>query len=135
MANPESIRLARVWLAKAQSDLATARLLLLGAEKHLDTGSYHCQQAGEKALKSYLTAAEIPFSKTHSLEPLVDLCIQSSQRFDHFRDHAKKLTPLVHQFRYPGELADPSLAEAEQALALAEELCRFCEKQVAAQNE
>jgi HEPN domain-containing protein len=43
--SPESLELAKVWLAKAQSDLATARLLIKGSERYLDTGSYHCQQA------------------------------------------------------------------------------------------
>ena len=43
--SPESVELAREWLAKAHSDLATARLLIDGQEKHFDTGSYHCQQA------------------------------------------------------------------------------------------
>lgn len=40
--SPESLELAKIWLAKAQSDLATARLLIKGKERYLDTGSYHC---------------------------------------------------------------------------------------------
>jgi len=130
MGHPESQRLAEAWLTKAHSDLASARLLLHGSEKHLDTGSYHCQQAGEKALKAYLTAREIRFPKTHSLEPLVELCLQSSDAFASFRDHAKKLTPLVHQFRYPGEVEMPAAEDAEEALRLAEEIYRYCEQQL-----
>ncbi len=130
MGHPESQRLAEAWLAKARSDLASARLLLHGTEKHLDTGSYHRQQAGEKALKAYLTAREIPFPKTHSLEPLVELCLQSSDGFAPFRDHAKKLTPLVHEFRYPGEVELPTAEAADEALELAEEVYHFCEQQL-----
>ena len=40
--SPESLELAKVWLAKAHSDLATARLLIKGSERYLDTGSYGC---------------------------------------------------------------------------------------------
>lgn len=56
--SPESLELAEAWLAKSRSDLATARLLILGHEPYLDTGCYHCQQAAEKALKAWLTANE-----------------------------------------------------------------------------
>src|SRR5437867_2419145 len=101
MASPESLDLARGWMAKAGSDLATARLLIRGEKKYLDTGSYHCQQAAEKALKGWLTAQEIVFPKTHSLEEILALCIPSNPDFAHFRGHCEQLTPLFHEFRYP----------------------------------
>lgn len=120
--SPESHELARIWLAKAQSDLATARLLIHGAERYLDTGSYHCQQAAEKAIKAWLTAQEVTFIKTHSLEILLRLCIPSAPGFHRFLAHAIELTPLATEFRYPGDVFEPSEAEAAHALALAEEL-------------
>ena len=55
--SPESGELATVWLAKAHSDLETARLLITGSEKHLDPGSYHGQQVAGKALKASGTFA------------------------------------------------------------------------------
>ena len=93
--SPESVELARGWLAKARSDLETARLLINGKEKHFDTGSYHCQQAAEKALKAWLTLQEIVFPKTHSLEDLLALCIPSADRFRQFQHHAEQLAPLA----------------------------------------
>ena len=63
------------WLAKAESDLASAKILLFGAEKHLDTGLYHCQQAVEKTLKAFLASHNEPLIKTHDLEALVYDCI------------------------------------------------------------
>ena len=118
--SPESFDLAKSWLAKAQSDLATARLLIRGEERYLDTGSYHCQQAAEKAIKAWLTATEVPFIKTHSLEILVRLCLPSAPGFERYIPHAWELTPLTTEFRYPGDLFEPSVEEAERALTLAE---------------
>ena len=42
---PDYAEAVASWLAKAKSDLDTAYVLIRGAELHLDTGSYHCQQA------------------------------------------------------------------------------------------
>lgn len=39
------------WLAKARRDLQAAQRMIKSEEPLLDTGAYHCQQAGEKALK------------------------------------------------------------------------------------
>jgi HEPN domain-containing protein len=120
--SPESLDLAKVWLAKAQSDLATARLLIKGSERYLDTGSYHCQQAAEKAIKAWLTAAEVVFVKTHSLEILVNLCLPSAPGLQRFLPHAVELTPFATEFRYPGDAFEPSAEEAANALTLAEDL-------------
>ena len=120
--SPESHRLAAVWLAKARSDLATARLLIVGGEPHLDTGSYHCQQAAEKALKCWLTAAELPFVKTHSLEIPVRLAMPSAPGIGRFFDHAAELSPLATEFRYPGDSFEPTHEEAVRALSLADEI-------------
>lgn len=120
--SPESHDLAKIWLAKAQSDLATAKLLIHGTERYLDTGSYHCQQAAEKAIKAWLTAQEVTFVKTHSLEILLRLCIPSAADFQRFLPHAIELTPLATEFRYPGDIFEPSVEEANHVLALADEL-------------
>ena len=130
--SPESVELAREWLAKARSDLATARLLVDGQEKHFDTGSYHCQQAAEKALKAWLTIQEVIFPKTHSLEDLLALCVPSESGFTKFQRHAEELAPLATAYRYPGDAFEPSAALARRALGLAEELCTYCEQRIKA---
>lgn len=133
--SPESLDLARIWLSKSHSDLSTARLLIAGEEKHLDTGSYHCQQAAEKALKAWLTAREVIFPKTHSLEDLVALCIPSAPDFGQLEQHAAELTPLATAFRYPGDNFEPDFALASRALALAEEVYIFCHQQIGSQQK
>ena len=52
MGSPEKQSLVIAWLAKAASDIGAAHSLILGAERHLDAGVYHCQQAAEKSLKA-----------------------------------------------------------------------------------
>lgn len=132
--SPESRDLARAWMTKAISDLASAHILITGQEKHLDTGSYHCQQAAEKALKAWLTAREIVFPKTHSLEEVLALAIPSDGAFAQFERHCQELTPLAHEFRYPGDVFEPSPEQAARALALAEDICEFCKKKLAAKE-
>jgi HEPN domain-containing protein len=41
----------RAWLIKAKRDLDSAVRLAADVEPYLDTAIYHCQQAGEKAVK------------------------------------------------------------------------------------
>lgn len=133
--SPESSELAQLWIVKARSDLATARLLVTGGEKHFDTGTYHCQQSAEKALKAWLTTQEIVFPKTHSLEDLLALCVPSTPAFAGFQTHAEELSPLATAYRYPGDASEPDSALANRALALAGEICRFCEQQMTGEQE
>ena len=70
------------------------------------------------------------FPKTHALGELLDLCRETQPQFERFRSNAELLSPLVHQFRYPGDAAEPSVAEAEIALAAAEQIYDFCEQQL-----
>lgn len=129
--SPESLALAKVWLAKAQSDLATARLLITGSERYLDTGSYHCQQAAEKAIKAWLTTNELTFAKTHSLEILLKLGFPSAPGLQKFLLHAEALTPFATEFRYPGDIFEPSADEALNALLLAEEITIWIADEIA----
>lgn len=103
--------------------------MIEGDEKHLDTGSYHCQQAAEKAIKAWLTAHEVIFTKTHSLETLLRLCLLSAPDLQKYLSHAEELTPFATEFCYPGETFEPSTSEALRGLLLATELTsRIVEK-------
>lgn len=66
-------RLILAWIAKAEDDLAVARLLISEEKRLLSAGVYHCQQGAEKMLKAWLTLHDIVFPRTHDLELLVDL--------------------------------------------------------------
>ena len=67
--------LARGWLTKARSDLATGNLVADGDGPY-DTACFHAQQAMEKALKALLALHEQPIPRTHNLEELQQLCLQ-----------------------------------------------------------
>lgn len=113
------------WLTKSQRDLKSARRLIMGDEPLLDTAVYHCQQAAEKAIKAYLTYRDIPFEKTHNLVALLSLCLRVEPEWVVWKRMAEVLTPYATEFRYPGDVVEPSWEEAEEALSLAEAFVRF----------
>ncbi|MBC8254734.1 MAG: HEPN domain-containing protein [Ardenticatenia bacterium] len=67
----------RTWLLKALHDLQSAEWLLVRPDPLCSAASFHCQQAGEKALKAYLTWRDEPFDRTHSLVALIAICCHS----------------------------------------------------------
>ena len=103
---------------QGKSDLATAQILIHGEERHLDTGVYHCQQAVEKSLKAFLTVCGSTIPKTHDIELLVTLCSEHDSTFSRFLEMATEITPYATEFRYPGEVMEPSLLDAETAYRL-----------------
>ena len=113
------------WLIKSQHDLGSARRLMEGDEPYLDTGVYHCQQAAEKALKAFLTYHDIVFEKTHDLRVLLEQSISVEPAFEQWREVAEELTPYAVQFRYPGDVLEPSMSETEQALQHAQAFVDF----------
>lgn len=132
---PEKRVLVGAWVEKARSDLATARLLISGDELHLDTGVYHCQQAAEKILKAFLTEADIIFPKTHNLSELLQLAVAARPELGELGEHAMILTPYGTEFRYPGDLFEPPLAECLVALGYAAEVLSLVESLLGSSGE
>jgi len=120
--NAETNAEVRGWLAKAQGDLRAAHILGEAEPAELDIAVYHCQQAVEKALKAWLVSREIPFTKTHDLERLLDASNSDSNALSHFSDHMRILTPYAVEFRYPGDVVAPEESEAREAIRLASEV-------------
>jgi HEPN domain-containing protein len=117
--------LVRNWLVKALHDLATARKAASEPDPYLDTAIYHCQQAGEKAVKGFLAFHDQPLQRTHDLEVLLGLVIPMEPRFTKWVDAGERLTRYATQFRYPADIMEPEPDEFEQALADADGLFRF----------
>jgi HEPN domain-containing protein len=117
--------LVESWLVKANHDLLSARELARAAIPLLDTASYHCQQAGEKALKAYLLCHDVRFEKTHDLEVLIEQAVEIDSAFSSCVDAARILTPLAVEFRYPGEYMAPEPDEYSEAFAAAEYVYNF----------
>ncbi len=112
MTDPEAI-VVGAWLEKAERDLASAARLLDGTPPYLDTAVYHCQQAGEKALKAFLAARGQPPRRIHDLVLLIDACVELDASFS---------PPYGTTFRYPGDTAEPLLADALEAIDCANQL-------------
>jgi HEPN domain-containing protein len=108
-----------LWIKKAKSDLATARIPIQGEETHLDSGVYHCQQAVEKALKGMLASQGQSIPRTHDLESLLSKCVVIDPALSTWEKAMALLSPYATVFRYPGELFEPSSEDAEEALRIA----------------
>ena len=111
--------IALEWIAKAQRDLEAARRMIDCAEPLLDTGAYHCQQAAEKALKGWLTFRSVSVTKTYDLVHLVRECARTEADFQDLLEMSDFLSPFAVDFRYPGDLFEPPLEEAQMALQAA----------------
>jgi HEPN domain-containing protein len=112
--------LIQAWLRKAQHDLASARKLAAGPDPILDTATYHCQQAAEKAVKAFLAFRDHPLERTHNVRLLVTLAESYVPEFSAWREAAEQLTPYATAFRYPADFLEPgtdTFISAERAAA------------------
>ena len=121
MTDPAAI-VVGAWLEKAERDLASAARLLDGTPPYLDTAVYHCQQAGEKALKAFLAARGQPPRRIHDLVLLIDACVELDASFSQLAEAAEILPPYGTTFRYPGDTAETLLADALEAIDCAKHL-------------
>jgi HEPN domain-containing protein len=123
----EDLGLVRDWLNRAHQDLRAALILAAAEDAPLDVAIYHCQQAGEKAVKAYLQWRDEPFAKTHNLRALVIQAATLDMGFDALETPAEILTPYVSAFRYPGGADDPmpTREEFDEALQHAQTIYDF----------
>ncbi len=115
----------RIWLLKARRDLEGARRLAARPDRILDLAIFHCQQAGEKAVKGFLAFHDYPLVKTHNIRKLVTLAEQYDPQFSSWREAGEELTPHATAFRYPAKPVDPDEEEYEQAEQAAAGLVNF----------
>jgi HEPN domain-containing protein len=114
-------RVIAEWVEKAEGDHASAlRELRARKNPNYDSACFHAQQCAEKYLKGLLQAWQLPFSKTHDLTKLLDLCLSRHPEWELFRDDFRLLTQYAVVFRYPGESATKE--EARHAVRVATDL-------------
>jgi HEPN domain-containing protein len=115
------------WLTKAANDLKGARILGADPEGPLDTAIYHCQQAGEKAVKAFLVFRGITPAKTHDIRRLAVEASALEPAFDQIIAPAAALTPYAWEFRYPDDLSEtyPTREEFNEALEHARTIYDF----------
>jgi HEPN domain-containing protein len=108
-----------IWLHKSREDLRAAELDLHAQPPLLSDALFHCQQACEKILKALLCALQTPFRKTHDLNELGALAMDSFPELDPHLDNIAHLTSYAVESRYPSDAPDPQLDEATANLELA----------------
>jgi HEPN domain-containing protein len=109
---------ASAWFAKAATDLRAAEHALTAEPPLCADSTFHCQQAAEKAMKGFLAWHNVPFRRVHSLEEIGEQCLQIEPGLRHAVDRVVPLTEYAWKFRYPGEMDEPTAAEARNALAI-----------------
>lgn len=116
---------AESWLARADEDLTTARLVYKEVGPYSNV-CFHSQQAVEKALKGFLLAHGVRYRPIHELPLLLSMCAEIDPDFAAWMDEAELLTPYYIEARYPAEpLITYPREAAEKALRAAERLCQF----------
>ena len=121
------LELVKDWLTRAHQDLRAALILAAAENAPLDVAIYHCQQAGEKAVKAHLQWRDEPFAKTHNLRALVIQAATLDKGFEALEKPAEILTPYVSAFRYPGGADEPmpTREEFDEALQHAQVIYDF----------
>jgi HEPN domain-containing protein len=108
------------WLHKADTDLEAAESLLASGRSLLYPSCFHSQQAAEKYLKGFLVRNRIDFPRTHDLKELLDLAEPVNSNLARSLQDAIVLTRYGVEVRYPGDMPEPTVAEAQEALRLAQ---------------
>jgi len=117
------------WLDRAESDLQFAEIgIKEGFYAHT---SFLCQQAVEKALKSYLVLKAGGYPKIHMLTDLLSLCEQHEPAFNKFDADCRELDQYYTPARYPGSsIPLPKEADALKAFNIASNILKFVKKRI-----
>lgn len=119
------------WLAKAEHDLQSARVLLDSSYPLFDMACFHAQQTAEKALKGYLTFQDTTAGRTHDLESLLEQCIGLDASFASLRKECALLNDYSVTARYPDDGDDATRRDAQLALWAAESVLGFSKAKLA----
>ena len=100
---PETVE----WATKAEADLATARReAAVDDTPNYDAVCFHAQQCAEKYLKAILVEDNLRVPRIHDLEALVNLLSGQYQELQGILRHARILSAMIVEVRYPGMTAD-----------------------------
>jgi HEPN domain-containing protein len=117
--DPRLVADTKAWLDKAILDLRAAEHERTASPPLTGDMVFHAQQLVEKTLKAFLSWHDQPFRKTHSLVELGRQCAVLRPDLEPLLRAAAPLTEYAWKFRYPGEVEEPALEEADAALAIA----------------
>ncbi|HAI87650.1 MAG TPA: DNA-binding protein [Firmicutes bacterium] len=111
----DSLEQANEWKKMAEMGLGSAEHLLNMHPTPMEVVCYHCQQSAEKYLKGYLVLHGNNPPRTHDLDELCKLCLDTHDGFGKIADQCSDLTAYGVQTRYPMGL---TLEERDMSQAL-----------------
>jgi len=101
----DKITHASEWIKYAEADLDAALLLTTHHPIHIEIICFHCQQAGEKALKAILAYHGEEISKTHDLTVVLESCEKHYPGITNkLIEQGDNLTKYAVTLRYPTEI-------------------------------
>ena len=117
--------IANEWLQIAYDDYDSAKFLFdHKTPKPLEIICYHCQQAAEKALKSFICAHNKDIPKTHEVKRLCNQCAEIDSSFEILFGDCEELEVYATETRYPLRIEIDD-THAERALKQAFKIYEF----------
>ena len=117
------------WLRRAKGNLARAKQTK-PKDAFWEDLCFDAQQAAEKAIKAVLIFRQLEFRKTHDLRGLLTLLDSTGSPIPAEIWKADNLTDYAVETRYPGLSEPVSDSEYRDAVALAEAVVRWADKQI-----
>lgn len=121
----ENLSIVLLWIEKADHDLGTAQIIHRHIPKFRDIITFHCQQAVEKYLKSYLIFLDVPFKRTHDLTFLLGLISEKENVTKELYDKAAELEDFAIEIRYPDTIIELTEKDIERAIFIANEFRKY----------
>ncbi|OGL48663.1 MAG: hypothetical protein A2161_21450 [Candidatus Schekmanbacteria bacterium RBG_13_48_7] len=120
----EEVRIedTKAWFRRACIDQRAAKHDLIADPPLLEDAAFHCQQAAEKIMKTFLCWHDHPFRKTHSLEELGEQCLGIDPDLKRHVDPVVPITEYAWKFRYPGELEELTTENIKDFLEIVQHL-------------
>ena len=109
------------WIEKADHDLGTAIITHLHIPKYRDTIAFHCQQAVEKYLKSYIFKLGIKVKRTHDLVFLLEQIDEKEKINQKWFDKVFELQDFAIEIRYPDQIIELTDEDIDVAINIAKE--------------
>ena len=111
------VRVVRMWVDRAERDWQAVEQLRATQPVLAEIVCFHAQQCAEKYLKALLVARQIPFSKIHELDRLLELMPPAIDLGISSRDVAV-LAPCAVDARYPSD-SMPESVDLQAAIDVA----------------
>lgn len=123
---------AEEWISKASEDEANAKSILTHRDGTPSGTCFLSQQMAEKYLKGLLIFYKKEFPKIHDLIALETLLLEVVSEIKDLHDDIKLLNRYYIETRYPGDYAEFSWQDAEEAFGSATKIKEFVLKKIKA---